>query len=108
MTLGQLAAIGRRTGVANILGINVSGFVPWWLWRTIYLAKPPRLEKKLRVALDWTLDLLFSKDLVEFGTTRAPTVSHPEEDAMAHDRAGWQGDESDAGRRYAQTAARDG
>jgi NADH dehydrogenase len=61
-TLGQLAAIGRRTGVANILGVNFSGFFAWWLWRTIYLSKLPRLEKKVRVALDWTLDLCFAKD----------------------------------------------
>jgi NADH dehydrogenase len=77
-TLGQLAAIGKRTGVANIFGINFSGFLAWWLWRTIYLSKLPRLEKKLRVMLDWTLDLLFSKDLVQFMTLRAPTVSHLE------------------------------
>jgi NADH dehydrogenase len=70
-TLGQLAAIGRRTGVANILGVNFSGFIAWWLWRTIYLSKLPRLEKKLRVALDWTLDLMFSKDLVQFVPLRA-------------------------------------
>src|SRR5262249_7344824 len=38
-TRGQLAAIGRRSGVANILGVNFSGFVAWWLWRTIYLMK---------------------------------------------------------------------
>ncbi len=63
-TLGQLAAIGRRTGVANIFGINFSGFVAWWLWRTIYLSKLPRFEKKTRVALDWTLDLVFTKDFV--------------------------------------------
>ena len=61
-TLGQLAAIGHRTGVANVLGVKFSGFVAWWLWRTIYLSKLPRLEKKLRVALDWTLDLCFAKD----------------------------------------------
>jgi NADH dehydrogenase len=60
--LGQLAAIGRRSGVANILGLNFSGFVAWWLWRTIYLCKLPRAEKKVRVALDWTLDLYFAKD----------------------------------------------
>ena len=72
-TLGQLAAIGKRTGVAQIFGINFSGFVAWWLWRTIYLSKLPRLEKKCRVALDWTLDLLFSKDLVQFTTVRAPS-----------------------------------
>jgi NADH:ubiquinone reductase (H+-translocating) len=74
-TLGQLAAIGRRTGVANILGVNFSGFVAWWLWRTIYLSKLPRLEKKVRVALDWTLDLLFTKDLVQFHTFRSEAIS---------------------------------
>jgi NADH:ubiquinone reductase (H+-translocating) len=79
-TIGQLAAIGRRTGVANILGINFSGFSAWWLWRTIYLSKLPRFEKKLRVAFDWTLDLLFSKDLVQFLDIRAPMVSRPEVD----------------------------
>jgi NADH dehydrogenase len=79
-TLGQLAAIGRRTGVANILGVNFSGFIAWWLWRTIYLSKLPRFEKKLRVALDWSLDLVFSKDIVQFLTVRAPSVSHAEDD----------------------------
>jgi NADH dehydrogenase len=62
-TLGQLAAIGRRTGVANILGVNFSGFLAWWLWRTVYLSKLPRLEKKVRVALDWTLDLCVLRTL---------------------------------------------
>lgn len=77
-TIAQLAAIGRRTGVASILGINFSGFVAWWLWRTIYLSKLPRFEKKLRVAFDWTLDLIFSKDFVQFLDIRAPMVSRPE------------------------------
>lgn len=61
-TLGRLAAIGHRAGVANVFGINFSDFSAWWLWRTIYLSKLPRFEKKVRVALDWTLDLFFSKD----------------------------------------------
>jgi len=47
----------------------------WFLWRTIYLAKLPGLEKKLRVALDWTLDLIFSKDFVEYGTETAGRVA---------------------------------
>jgi NADH dehydrogenase len=74
-TIAQLAAIGRRTGVANILGVNFSGFIAWWLWRTIYLSKLPRFEKKIRVAFDWTLDLIFSKDLVQFLDVRAPMIS---------------------------------
>jgi len=75
-TIGLLAPIGKRTGVANILGVNFSGFIAWWLWRTIYLLKLPRFEKKVLVALDWTLDVLFSKDLVHFRTTR-PHASPP-------------------------------
>jgi NADH:ubiquinone reductase (H+-translocating) len=74
-TIGQLAAIGRRTGVAKILGFKFSGFIAWWLWRTIYLSKLPRLEKKLRVTLDWTLDLVFSKDLVQFMPLRSPSFA---------------------------------
>jgi NADH:ubiquinone reductase (H+-translocating) len=73
-TLGLLASIGRRTGVARILGVNFSGFVAWWLWRTIYLLKLPRFEKKLRVALDWTLDVFFSKDFVQFLHQKSPVV----------------------------------
>ncbi|HEX8288863.1 MAG TPA: NAD(P)/FAD-dependent oxidoreductase [Pyrinomonadaceae bacterium] len=80
-TIGQLAALGKRTGVAQIFGYNFSGFIAWWLWRTIYLMKLPRFEKKVRVALDWTLDLLFTKDLVKFLTLRSPAVSVDEESA---------------------------
>ena len=49
------------------------------MWRTIYLSKLPRFEKKVRVALDWTLDLVFSKDLVQFLTLRSQSVSHAPE-----------------------------
>jgi len=52
------------------MGFKFSGFITWWMWRTIYLGKLPRTEKKLRVALDWALDLVFSKDLVKFMTVR--------------------------------------
>jgi len=62
-TIGLLASIGRRTGVARIFGFNFSGFFAWWMWRTIYLSKLPGLDKKVRVAFDWTLDLLFPKDV---------------------------------------------
>jgi NADH dehydrogenase len=62
-TIGLLASIGRRMGVARIFGFNFSGFFAWWMWRTIYLSKLPGLDKKVRVAFDWTLDLLFPKDV---------------------------------------------
>jgi NADH dehydrogenase len=62
-TIGLLASIGRRMGVARVLGFNFSGFFAWWMWRTVYLSKLPGLDKKIRVAFDWTLDLLFPKDV---------------------------------------------
>src|SRR5262249_14540278 len=78
-TIGLLAAIGRRTGVANILGVNFSGFLAWFLWRTIYLSKLPKLEKKVRVAFDWTMDLVSVKDLVRFMILRSATPATQEE-----------------------------
>jgi len=69
-TLGQLATIGRRTGVAKILGLKFSGFIAWFLWRGVYLMKIPRFEKKLRVALGWTLNLFFPPDLVQYVSVR--------------------------------------
>jgi NADH:quinone reductase (non-electrogenic) len=67
---GQLAAIGRRTGVAHLFGFNVSGLVGWVMWRTIYLMKLPRLEKKLRVAIEWLLNVVFERDLGQYVTLR--------------------------------------
>ena len=62
--LGVLASLGRRSAVAEILGFQFSGFVAWWLFRTIYLMKLPGFERKLRVAIDWTLDMFFQRDTV--------------------------------------------
>jgi NADH dehydrogenase len=75
--LGQLASIGHRRGVANVMGFHFSGFLAWWFWRTVYLYKLPGFQKKLRVALDWTLDVFFSKDTVQFGSPRIPEIDKP-------------------------------
>jgi NADH dehydrogenase len=67
---GQLAAIGRRTGVARIFGLKFSGVIGWALWRTVYLMKLPRLEKKIRVALRWALDVVFERDIAQYINAR--------------------------------------
>jgi NADH dehydrogenase len=53
-----------------VFGIKFSGFIAWMLWRTVYLMKLPRLPKKLRVMVGWTLDLLFAKDIEQMLTLR--------------------------------------
>ena len=75
-TIGLLASIGRRTGVARILGFNLSGFFAWWLWRTIYLSKLPGLDKKVRVAFEWTLDLVFHKDVCAVNDQERHSLRH--------------------------------
>jgi NADH dehydrogenase len=69
-TLGLLASIGHHTGVAKVFGIEFSGFMAWWMWRTVYLAKLPRLAKKVRVMVDWTLDLFFGREIEQMVTLR--------------------------------------
>ena len=61
--LGQLATIGEHEAVAEILGFHFRGFLAWWLWRTIYLAKLPGTLRKLRVMIDWTVELIFPPDI---------------------------------------------
>jgi len=68
--MGQLASIGHRTGVAMVFGIKFSGFIAWWFWRSVYLMKLPRLAKKLRVMVSWTLDLFFGQEIEQMITVR--------------------------------------
>src|SRR5438045_8240956 len=46
-TIGLLASIGRRMGVARIFGFNFSGFFAWWLWRPVYLRKVPVFDETI-------------------------------------------------------------
>jgi NADH dehydrogenase len=69
-TMGMLASIGHHTGVASMFGFKFSGFIAWWMWRSVYLVKLPRLVKKLRVMMAWTLDLLFGRDIEQMITLR--------------------------------------
>jgi NADH dehydrogenase len=66
---GELAALGCRTAVARVFGIRLAGFPAWFLWRTVYLLKMPGLARKVRVALDWSMDLIFAKEAVQLGLT---------------------------------------
>ncbi len=60
---GQMAIIGKRSGIATFLGMNISGFWAWLIWRNVYLSKIPTLDKQIRVFLDWTIDLFFDRDI---------------------------------------------
>jgi NADH dehydrogenase len=64
--LGMMASLGARRAVAQLPGNRVlTGFLAWFLWRSYYLLRLPGLDRKLRVAFDWTLELLFPRDIAE-------------------------------------------
>ena len=60
---GQMAIIGKRSGIATFLGMNISGFWAWLIWRNVYLSKITTFDKKTRVFLDWAIDLFFDRDI---------------------------------------------
>jgi NADH dehydrogenase len=79
-SLGMMAALGGRKAVAQLPGNYViTGFIAWFLWRTYYLLRLPGLDRKLRVAFDWTLELLFPRDTAELRLGERQTeVKHEE------------------------------
>ena len=74
-SLGMSAALGHRSAVAEIFGIKVWGILGWFVWRTIYWTKLPGIERKLRVGVDWFLDLILPPDIVQIKTSRSPTLN---------------------------------
>jgi NADH dehydrogenase len=74
--LGQLCSIGGYQAVAEMMGVRVSGLLAWFLWRGVYLFKLPTWSRRIKVALDWTWDLLFPRDLSFLNNDPAETVMH--------------------------------
>lgn len=80
--LGQLAIVGHHAGVAQVMGIKLSGLIAWLLWRSVYWMKLPGIRCKLRVGIDWALDVLFPRDITKIEIRRTERLHH------AHYRAG--------------------
>ena len=62
---GSMAKIGKRDGVAKMLGMNLTGFTAWFVWKQYYLSTLPVMEKRIRVGLDWFVDLFFTRDITK-------------------------------------------
>jgi len=60
-----MASLGHSRAVAQVMGIRLRGFLAWWLRRTYYLFQMPRWDRRLRIALDWTVALFFRPDLTK-------------------------------------------
>ncbi|MEO5916405.1 MAG: NAD(P)/FAD-dependent oxidoreductase [Luteolibacter sp.] len=80
-TLGLLASLGHRAGVAQVMGFKFSGLFAWLMWRGIYWMKLPRMEKKLRILFQWVFNEFFAQDFVQYrlgdGRAEQPQVDPP-------------------------------
>jgi NADH:ubiquinone reductase (H+-translocating) len=70
--LGQVATLGRYKGIADVLGLRLRGFPGWFVTRSYHLYQLPLLPRKLRVVVDWTVALLFRRDIVELSLLGHP------------------------------------
>ncbi len=85
--LGMLVSLGGRSGAGTLLGVRVSGFPAWFAWRSYYLLRMPTLDRRVRVALDWSADLVLPRDTVEMNVRRSSNVAGRTEDAT-HETGG--------------------
>jgi NADH dehydrogenase FAD-containing subunit len=69
---GMLCSLGHYRGVADPLGIRIKGFPAWFLHRSYHLAYMPTWSRKARIALDWTVALLFPRDIAQLGSLEHP------------------------------------
>jgi len=67
-TKGSMAKIGKNDGVALLLGHEFRGIIAWFIWKQYYLSTLPTNEKKIRVGLDWFVDLFFPRDITRLSS----------------------------------------
>jgi NADH:ubiquinone reductase (H+-translocating) len=63
--LGEMVPLSRHTAVADLNGLKLVGFPAWFMWKTVYMLKLPTWAARLRVVLDWTVELFFERDVSE-------------------------------------------
>lgn len=73
--LGQVATLGQYRGIAEVVGVKMSGFLGWFVTRSYHLYALPLLSRRIRVVADWTMALFFRRDVVAYGSLEsAPTL----------------------------------
>lgn len=63
--LGKLGSLGRRSAVAELFGVKLSGLPAWLIWRAVYLWKLPGFDRKIRALMDWFLDVILPRDITQ-------------------------------------------
>jgi NADH dehydrogenase len=70
--IGAVCSLGRYKGVATIWGLRLKGFPAWFAHRSYHLYAMPTLTRRVKIAADWTVALLFPRDLAQLGSLERP------------------------------------
>jgi NADH dehydrogenase len=72
---GVMGALGHRAAVGQVLGVRVSGWPAWVLWRAVYWSKLPGVTRKFRIAMDWLLRLLLPRDYAQLNVSPSASIT---------------------------------
>jgi NADH dehydrogenase len=67
-----VCSLGRYQGVAIVRGVRFRGFLGWFLHRSYHLLAMPTWTRRVKIAMDWTVSLLFPRDLAQLGSLARP------------------------------------
>jgi NADH:ubiquinone reductase (H+-translocating) len=70
--VGGVCSLGRFKGVADIFGVKLRGFPAWFLARAYHLYALPTIGRRVRIAMDWAVALLFPRDISQLGSFEHP------------------------------------
>ena len=70
--IGSVCSLGRYKGVASVSGVRLRGFAAWFAHRSYHLYAMPTWSRKAKIAADWTVALLFPRDLAQLGSLQRP------------------------------------
>jgi NADH dehydrogenase len=79
---GAMAALGHRRGVASVMGIPLTGFAAWLVWRAYYLSRMPTLGRKVRILVEWTWGMFFPNDITHLRFTRSIDLESNDRDEL--------------------------
>ena len=74
---GLAVTLGEREGTAQVLGRTFTGFLAWWMGRSYHLLMTPGAARKTRIVSDWTISLLFPRDVSQLGALGKPSPLAP-------------------------------
>ncbi len=80
---GALVSVGERFAAVDLMGVRISGTLAWFIWRTLYLMKLVGFGNRVRVVLDWTLDLLVERSISQIAAERQDFTAPRGEAAVA-------------------------